>query len=206
MKVLVDKIEEYTHINQLLAKSTQVVWVKENDKVNLVRYPMKKFGNNVMTQVDVAFPIVHGTNVEDGTLQGFLATLGLPVVGCDVLSSAVGMNKYVMKTVLKDNDIPVLILLKELQGDFPLLPLREFRSDSLLHGPACLRSYTLQIGIGLPVGRGLMFDLLIYDHLCPFVKLLTWCYIDLGLTDIAPDFYESLRRALEERIDQVFPT
>ena len=104
----IDKIEEYTHINQLLAKSTQVVWVKENDKVNLVRYPMKKFGNNVMTQVDVAFPIVHGTNVEDGTLQGFLATLGLPVVGCDVLSSAVGMNKYVMKTVLKDNNIPVL--------------------------------------------------------------------------------------------------
>ncbi|MCR4997212.1 MAG: D-alanine--D-alanine ligase [Butyrivibrio sp.] len=104
----IDKIEEYTHITQLLAKSTQVVWVKENDKVNLVRYPMKKFGNNVMTQVDVAFPIVHGTNVEDGTLQGFLATLGLPVVGCDVLSSAVGMNKYVMKTVLKDNNIPVL--------------------------------------------------------------------------------------------------
>ena len=104
----IGKIEEYTHITQLLAKSTQVVWVKENDKVNLVRYPMKKFGNNVMTQVDVAFPIVHGTNVEDGTLQGFLATLGLPVVGCDVLSSAVGMNKYVMKTVLKDNNIPVL--------------------------------------------------------------------------------------------------
>ncbi len=101
-------IEEYTHIPQLLSKSTQVIWVKDNDKVSLVRYPMKKFGNNVITQVDIAFPIVHGTNVEDGTLQGFLATLGLPVVGCDVLSSAVGMNKYVMKTVLKDNGIPVL--------------------------------------------------------------------------------------------------
>ena len=101
-------IEEYTHIPELLKKSTQVIWVKDGDRVSLVRYPMKKFGNNVITQVDVAFPIVHGTNVEDGTLQGYLATLGLPVVGCDVLSSAVGMNKYVMKTVLKDNDIPVL--------------------------------------------------------------------------------------------------
>ncbi len=104
----IDKIEEYTHIPQLLSKSTQVVWIKDGDKVSLFRYPMKKFGNNVITQVDVAFPIVHGTNVEDGTLQGFLATLGLPVVGCDVLSSAVGMNKYVMKTVLKDNNVPVL--------------------------------------------------------------------------------------------------
>jgi D-alanine-D-alanine ligase len=104
----IDKIEEYAHIPQLLSKSTQVIWIKDKDKVSLVRYPMKKFGNNVITDVDVAFPIVHGTNVEDGTLQGFLATLGLPVVGCDVLSSAVGMNKYVMKTVLKDNGIPVL--------------------------------------------------------------------------------------------------
>ena len=83
----VDKIEEYTHIPQLLKKSTQVVWIKEGDKVSLYRFPMKKFGNNCITSVDVAFPIVHGTNVEDGTLQGFLATLGLPVVGCDVLSS-----------------------------------------------------------------------------------------------------------------------
>ena len=104
----IDKIEEYTHIPQLLAKSTQVVWIKDGDKVSLFRYPMKKFGNNVITQVDIAFPIVHGTNVEDGTLQGYLATLGLPVVGCDVLSSAVGMNKYVMKTVFKDNGVPVL--------------------------------------------------------------------------------------------------
>ncbi len=104
----IGKIEEYTHIPELLKKSTQVIWVKEGDKVFLTRYPFKKFGNNTVTQVDLAFPIVHGTNVEDGTLQGFLATLGLPVVGCDVLSSAVGMNKYVMKTVLKDNGIPVL--------------------------------------------------------------------------------------------------
>ncbi|RKM54682.1 D-alanine--D-alanine ligase [Butyrivibrio sp. X503] len=104
----IGNIEEYTHISDLLKKSTQVIWVKENDKVSLVRYPMKKFGNNVITTVDVAFPIVHGTNVEDGNLQGYLATMGLPVVGCDVLSSAVGMNKYVMKTVLKDNNIPVL--------------------------------------------------------------------------------------------------
>ena len=103
-----DKIEEYTHIPQLLQKSTKVIFVKDGDRVSLMRYPLKKFGNNVISNVDIAFPIVHGTNVEDGTLQGYLATLGLPVVGCDVLSSAVGMNKYVMKTVLKDNGIPVL--------------------------------------------------------------------------------------------------
>lgn len=101
-------IERYRDIPALLKESTRVLLLNEEDRVDLVRYPMKKFGNNVLGSIDVAFPIVHGTNVEDGTLQGYLQTLGLPYVGCDVLSSAVGMNKYVMKTVFKDNDIPVL--------------------------------------------------------------------------------------------------
>ena len=58
--------------------------------------------------IDVAFPIVHGTNCEDGSLQGFLETLGLPYVGCDVCSSALGMDKVLFKSVLQNNGIPVL--------------------------------------------------------------------------------------------------
>ena len=104
----IGNIERYQDIPGLLRESTRVLLLNEDGRVNLVRYPMKKFGNNVIGSIDVAFPIVHGTNVEDGTLQGYLQTLGLPYVGCDVLSSAVGMNKYVMKTVFKDNGIPVL--------------------------------------------------------------------------------------------------
>ena len=101
-------ITEYSNIPALLKKSQRVLLINENNKLNVVRYPMKKFGENVLNSIDVAFPIVHGTNVEDGTLQGYLHTLGIPYVGCDVVSSAVGMDKYVMKAVLKDNDIPVL--------------------------------------------------------------------------------------------------
>lgn len=104
----IGNIERYQDIPGLLRESTRVMLLNEDGKVNMVRYPMKKFGNNVIGSIDMAFPIVHGTNVEDGTLQGYLQTLGLPYVGCDVLSSAVGMNKYVMKTVFKDNGIPVL--------------------------------------------------------------------------------------------------
>lgn len=104
----IGNIERYKDIPLLLRESTRVLLLSEEGKVNMVRYPMKKLGSNVLGSIDVVFPIVHGTNVEDGTLQGYLQTLGLPYVGCDVLSSAVGMNKYVMKTVFKDNDIPVL--------------------------------------------------------------------------------------------------
>ena len=104
----IGNIERYKDIPLLLKESTRVLLLNEDGRVNMVRYPMKKLGNNVMGSIDVAFPIVHGTNVEDGTLQGYLQTLGLPYVGSDVLASAVGMNKYVMKTVFKDNGIPVL--------------------------------------------------------------------------------------------------
>lgn len=58
--------------------------VNEKGHFLLVRYPEKKFSDNVLAEIEVAFPVVHGTNVEDGTLQGYLKTIGVPFVGCDV--------------------------------------------------------------------------------------------------------------------------
>lgn len=104
----IGKIEAYKDIKALIKNSREVVLVRDQNKVNLLYYPIKKFGNAVYDTIDVAFPVVHGTNVEDGTLQGYLKHLQIPFAGCDVLASAVGMDKYVMKTVLKDQGIPVL--------------------------------------------------------------------------------------------------
>lgn len=68
-------------------------------------------------RIDVAFPITHGTNVEDGALQGYLKTVEVPFVGPDVLASAVGMDKYVMKTMLRDGGFPVLDCVRFLRGE-----------------------------------------------------------------------------------------
>ncbi|MEL6133410.1 MAG: D-alanine--D-alanine ligase family protein [Bacteroidota bacterium] len=57
--------------------------------------------------VDVVFPITHGPNGEDGTLQGILRHLNLPFVGPDVLGSAVAMDKDVAKRLLRDADLKV---------------------------------------------------------------------------------------------------
>jgi len=57
-------------------------------------------------RADVVFPIIHGTTGEDGALQGFLETLGLPYVGAGVTASAVGMDKAVFKALLRDAGIP----------------------------------------------------------------------------------------------------
>jgi len=104
----IGKIEAYRDIKGLLSRSVRVLPMGEKGRMKLLRQPPKMFGNNVYDVIDVAFPAVHGTNVEDGALQGYLQTLGVPYVGCDVLSSALGMDKYAMKAVLKDSGIPVL--------------------------------------------------------------------------------------------------
>ena len=111
-------IECYRDIAKLLSEATRVTFVSENGKTRLERLPAKKFGSNTVSEIDVAFPIVHGTNVEDGALQGFLKTLNLPFVGCDVLASAVGMDKFVMKTLLKDAGFPVLPALRFSSKDY----------------------------------------------------------------------------------------
>lgn len=61
----------------------------------------------VRGQVDVFFPIMHGTFGEDGSLQGLLRLLDAPFVGASVLGSAVGMDKEVMKRLLRDAGVPV---------------------------------------------------------------------------------------------------
>jgi D-alanine-D-alanine ligase len=57
--------------------------------------------------VDVVFPILHGPLGEDGAVQGLLKLAGVPFVGAGVLGSAVGMDKDVMKRLLRDAGIPV---------------------------------------------------------------------------------------------------
>ncbi len=58
-------------------------------------------------KIDVVFPILHGPFGEDGTVQGLLKLAGLPFVGSSVLGSAVGMDKDVMKRLLRDAGIPI---------------------------------------------------------------------------------------------------
>ncbi len=62
----------------------------------------------VEAQVDVAFPIVHGTWGEDGTLQGLFEILDLPYVGAGVTASAVAMDKILCKRVLEMAGVPVV--------------------------------------------------------------------------------------------------
>ncbi len=104
----IGKIESYKDMKACLAAATRVVPVATAEGVALQRVPQKKFGNNTVATFEVVLPVVHGTNVEDGTLMGMLEMLGVPYAACDVTSSALGMDKFAMKAVLKMAGLPVL--------------------------------------------------------------------------------------------------
>lgn len=59
------------------------------------------------TALDVVFPVLHGPMGEDGAVQGFLELVNIPYVGSGILGSSVGMDKEIMKRLLRDANIPV---------------------------------------------------------------------------------------------------
>lgn len=59
------------------------------------------------SQLDVVFPVLHGTFGEDGTIQGLFEMADLPYVGCGVLASSTGMDKAFMKTLFRDAGLPI---------------------------------------------------------------------------------------------------
>ncbi|MDP1574900.1 MAG: D-alanine--D-alanine ligase family protein [Coxiellaceae bacterium] len=64
--------------------------------------------DNKAIAVDCVFPVLHGTNGEDGTIQGMLELLNIPYVGADCLGSAIGMDKEVLKQLLEAAGLPVV--------------------------------------------------------------------------------------------------
>ena len=102
------KIENFRDQKGLVKKCKNISFVKIKNKTYIRDNDIKFIGKNKDILVDIAFLIVHGTNVEDGNLQGYFHTLNLPFVGSDVLSSAISMDKYVMKEYWKAIGIPVI--------------------------------------------------------------------------------------------------
>jgi len=88
-------------------------------------------------RVEVAFPLLHGPNGEDGTLQGLLEMSGLPYVGCGVLSSALSMDKGMAKDVLVRHGLPVA-------------PYLVFRSREWEEDPEGI-STRVEVELGYPV-------------------------------------------------------
>ncbi|MBR3637357.1 MAG: D-alanine--D-alanine ligase [Lachnospiraceae bacterium] len=148
----IGNIEAYKDIDALLQKSQRVIMVG-GEKVRFVSYPPKKFGKNVEIDVDVAFPVVHGTNVEDGAFQGYLKTVGIPFVGCDVTASAVGMDKYIQKTILDKAGVPVLDAALYTLSDYADMEALLNDAESRFGYPVIVKPVNLGSSVGISVAK-----------------------------------------------------
>ncbi len=146
-------IENYRNIDDLLSRSARVVLVSDTTGNKLVGYPMKKFGKSLEVPIDMAFLCVHGTNVEDGALQGYFKTLGVPIVGCDVESAAVGMDKFAQKAIVKAAKIPVLKARKYNVSEFSEPDALVKQIEEKFSYPVIVKPLNLGSSIGIEVAK-----------------------------------------------------
>lgn len=94
------------HLPEVSDNGTRVLWPEGGaDRVLRVRHADGSV--DTLGSLDVVLPILHGVHGEDGTVQGFLDTLGIPYAGGGVLDSALCMDKHFMKIVLQASGVTV---------------------------------------------------------------------------------------------------
>lgn len=101
-------VANYRDMPSLLKQCEEVYMRPVFGDYNLYKANKGIFGSNIAGKLDVVIPVLHGSNGEDGTFEGILESIGIPYAGCDVLSSANGMDKITMKMILASCDIPVV--------------------------------------------------------------------------------------------------
>ena len=126
-------------------------------KVNLInkngKFILQTTGliKRVYKEIHLAFPMVHGKYTEDGSIIGYLETLGIPVVGSDIYSSSLCQDKVFTKEVLNGNDIPVVDYVYFSDSDYKLDKEDIFKKIEGLSYPLIIKPARLGSGIGIEI-------------------------------------------------------
>lgn len=102
------------------SKQSSWAW-DENSVRNIFKACGAEDENN---RIDVVFPVLHGCNGEDGTIQGLFELAGIPYVGCGVLGSALGMDKALAKIIFEMEGLP--------QGQYLVFSRKQIEQDIAL--------------------------------------------------------------------------
>lgn len=106
-----------------------------------------------ITDIDVILPVVHGNNVEDGSLAGLLDSIGIPYVGSHVLGSALGQDKVVMKQVMASCDIPIVNYIWFFDNEYLEDKDEILKKVKKLGYPVVVKPATLGSSVGIRVAK-----------------------------------------------------
>lgn len=101
-----DDIDFFKDLDYVINNSKKIIIQKKSNTHELLEIKNNRLKK--VTDLDVIFLVVHGTNCEDGTLSAYFELLDIPYVGSNVLASAINQNKWKMKEILKFNQIPII--------------------------------------------------------------------------------------------------
>jgi D-alanine-D-alanine ligase len=144
---MLKEIDVYQDFNELKRYAKEVVLAKTKEGYCL--QSIKGIFRKTITDIDVAFPIVHGNNAEDGTLQGYLESLGIPYVGSRVLGSALGQDKVIMKQIFKDSNLPIVDYVWFFDSEYADDCEKIFDKVEKLKYPVVVKPATLGSSVGI---------------------------------------------------------
>src|ERR1700738_5008109 len=131
---------------EVLRTGQRVVMSADPTESALMPNDERPLGQNL----DVIFPVIHGTFGEDGTMQGLLELAGLPFVGAGVLGSAIGMDKDVAKKLMQVAGIPVVPWIAVQRADWERQPKEIVRSiEKKFKYPVFIKPATLGSSVGM---------------------------------------------------------
>lgn len=161
-------IEIYKDLDLLKRYAKEVV-LYNRDGI-FVLQSKKGLFKKIITEVDLAFPIMHGTNGEDGTLQGYLETIGIPYCESNVYASALGQDKILQKQVLKENNVNVVKYKWFYDTEYLNDPDKIVNEISKLNYPLIVKPATLGSSVGISIAhdevelREYIMDAIEYDN------------------------------------------
>lgn len=141
-------IDSYKDFRLIDRYATKVNLINKNGKFILQTTGLIK---RVYKEIHLAFPMVHGKYTEDGSIVGYLETLGIPVVGSDIYSSSLCQDKVFTKEVLNGNDIPVVDYVYFSDSDYKLDKEDIFKKIEELSYPLIIKPARLGSGIGIEI-------------------------------------------------------
>ena len=144
------EIETYQDMNLLKKYAKNVVLYRKNGSFVL---QSKGFFRTVVKEIDIALPIVHGTNVEDGVLQGYLKTIGIPFVGSDVCAAAIGQDKIFQKQIWGSEGLPIPEYTWFFDSDYEENPEEVIKKVEKIKYPVIVKPATLGSSVGINIAH-----------------------------------------------------
>ncbi len=139
-------MDTYTDMDLLKRYTKNVSLINKKGKFYL---QSKGLFKTIVTEIDLVLPIGHGTNMEDGTLQGYLQTIGIPYCESDIAASSVAQDKVTQKLVFQSKNLPMTAFTWFYDVDYTEDQENILKECAKLKYPVIVKPATLGSSVGI---------------------------------------------------------